>query len=218
MKETDRTEIEIVLKRQRAYFETHETKDLLFRIEQLKRFKTAIQKYESRITDALFQDLHKSEEEACLTEISIVLGEINNHIKHLKKWSRIKTVKSPLALFPSKSKIIYEPLGLALIIAPWNYPFQLLMNPLVGAISAGCCAILKASPYTPHTAIVMEELIKETFPEKYVYVTQGHRDVNTILLEQKFDIIFCTGSPSLGKIVMKYAAENLTPVILELGT
>lgn len=217
MKDTTREEILRGLASQREYFATDETKNVDFRILQLKRFRDAILRYEDRITDALFKDLHKSKEEAYLTEISIVLSEINNHIKNLRRWSKPKSVKSTLAMFPSKSKVMYEPLGMALIIAPWNYPFQLLMNPLVGAISAGCCTMLKASPYTPHTAVVMEELIKETFPEKYVFFSQGHREVNTILLEQKFDFVFFTGSPSLGKIVMKSAAENLTPVILELG-
>ncbi len=124
---------------------------------------------------------------------------------------------SPLALFPSQSKIISEPLGNALIIAPWNYPFQLLINPLIAAISSGCTAILKPSPYVPQTSLAIQKMIEETFHKDYIAVVQGNRDINTILLEQKFDLIFFTGSPDLGKIVMKAAAKHLTPVVLELG-
>lgn len=206
-----------ILKKQKEFFQTHETKDVSFRIENLKKFMNAIEKYEKKITDALWTDLHKSYEEAYLTEISIVKSEIKNHLKHLKKWARPRRIPTPLPLLPSTSRLIYEPLGVSLIIAPWNYPFQLLMNPLVGAISAGCTAILKPSPYTPTVAKVMEELITDTFEESYIGMVQGGRDVNKMLLEQRFDVIFFTGSPSLGKIVMKAASEHLTPVILELG-
>ncbi len=202
---------------QRAFFSTGETKDINYRMAQLRKLKQIIIQNQSKIENALWKDLHKSPEEAFLTEINIVLGEIDNHIKHLKKWARPRKVSSPIFLFPSSSKIIYEPLGIALIVAPWNYPFQLLMNPLVGAISAGCCSILKPSPDTPNTAKVMEEMIVENFDSKYISVVQGTRETNTILFAQRFDIIFFTGSPKVGKVVMKAAAENLTPVILELG-
>jgi len=217
MKNTSKTTIENILHGQRTFFATHRTKDIDFRIEQLKKFKAAILKYETKIAEALWTDLHKSNEEAYLTEISIVTGEIDNHLKKLKKWSKPQWIYTPIHLFPSKSKLLYEPLGMALIIAPWNYPFQLLLNPLVGAISAGCTAVLKASPYTPATAQVMEDLISETFDPSYIAFTQGGREVNQLLLEQRYDVIFFTGSPSLGKTVMKYAAEHLTPVVLELG-
>jgi len=215
--ETTSIEVENMLKKQRMFFASHQTKDLSFRIRQLKKFKTAILKYEKKITDALWIDLHKSYEEAYLTEISMLIQELNYHIKHLKRWTTPKKTPTPIHLFPSKSRIIHEPLGVALIIAPWNYPFQLLMNPLIGAISAGCCAVLKPSPYTPTVAKVMEELITETFEEHYISITQGGRNVNTMLLEQRFDIIFFTGSPDLGKIVMQAASKHLTPVVLELG-
>lgn len=217
MKITSKLEIEQHLASQKAFFATHQTKDIHFRIAQLKKFKESILKYEKQITDALWKDLHKSAEEAFLTEISIVLSEINNHIKHLKRWSKPLKVSSPMVLFPSKSKIIYEPLGVVLIISPWNYPFHLLMNPLVGAISAGCCAILKTSPYAPNVADVMDKIITEAFPSEYVCITHGHREVNESLLEQRFDLIFFTGSPEVAKTVMKSAAKNLTPVVLELG-
>ena len=217
MKESTREEIEGLLSGHRTCFSDHETRDLTFRIEMLKKFKTSIRRMETQITDALWLDLHKSAEEAYLTEISIVLQEVDNHIRHLKKLAKPKRVPTPLHLLPSTSKIIYEPLGVALIMAPWNYPFQLLMNSLVGAISGGCCAMLKPSPYTPTVASVMEELIQSTFTSEYISIVQGGRNVNSILLEQRFDVIFFTGSPDLGKIVMKAASAHLTPVVLELG-
>jgi len=217
MEDTTRSAIEEVLARQRGFFAAGQTKSLKFRLDNLIRFKAGIKKFEQRITEALWNDLHKSREEAYLTEISLVVQEIDNHIRHLKRWSKPKRVPTPLQLLPSKSRILYEPLGIALIMAPWNYPFQLLMNPLVGAISSGCCAMLKPSPYTPRVASVMEELVRETFQPDYIAVAQGCRKVNAILFEHRFDIIFYSGSPAVGKVVMRAAAEHLTPVILELG-
>jgi len=217
MNDTSLETIESLVAGHRSFFATHQTKDIAFRTEQLRRFKNAILKYEQQITEALYADLHKSAEEAYMTEISIVLQEIDNHLKHLKYWAKPNKVPTPIHLLPSSSKIMYEPLGVALIIAPWNYPFQLLMNSVVGAISGGCCAILKPSPYTPTVAAVMEELIHETFDSKYISMVQGGREVNKALLEQRFDIIFFTGSPDLGKVVMKAASAFLTPVVLELG-
>jgi aldehyde dehydrogenase (NAD+) len=210
-------DIESIVKSQHNYFATHCTKSLNFRMENLKKLKAVIIKYDNKIAEALWVDLHKSYEETYLTEISIVVQEINNHLKHLKRWAKSRRVKTPVQLLFSTSRIMYEPLGVALIIAPWNYPFQLLLNPLVGAISSGCCAVLKPSPYTPHIAKVMEEMLAEIFDSKYIAVVQGSREVNQILLNQRFDIIFFTGSPSLGKVVMNAAAKNLTPVVLELG-
>jgi len=209
--------VEELLKVQRSFFASQKTKNIAFRISSLEKLKGAILNYQNKITEALWKDLRKSKEEAYLTEISIVVQELNLHIKHLKKWAKPKSVQTPLYLLPSSSKIWQEPLGVSLIIAPWNYPFQLLMNPLVGAISAGCCAVLKPSPHTPNVAKVMEELIKETFDRNYISIVQGGREINTMLLEQRFDSIFFTGSPAFGKVVMKAAAVYLTPVILELG-
>lgn len=209
--------IETILEKQRGFFASHSTKSIEFRIEQLKKFRSVILRNEKKISEALWLDLHKSPEEAYLTEISIVLQEIDNHVANLKNWAKPKWVVTPLQLLPSSSKIVYEPLGIALIIAPWNYPFQLLLNPLVGAISSGCCAILKPSPYTPHIAGVMQELVDEIFDPAYIAMVQGGRAVNQLLLDQRFDVIFFTGSPSLGKIVMESAAKYLTPVVLELG-
>ena len=202
---------------QKEYFLSGATLDVSFRKTMLRKFLKAMQKWETRLCDALWTDLHKSYEEAYLTEISIVTGEIKNHIKHIGKWSRRERKHSPLKLFPSRSYIVKEPLGSTLIISPWNYPVQLLLNPLIGAISAGCTAVLKPSPYVPTVSKTIEEMIRETFEERYIAVVQGNRNVNTALLEQRWDLIFFTGSPALAKTVMSAAAENLTPVILELG-
>lgn len=214
---TSKEKIEAIVASHRIFFNDHQTKSIDFRIEGLKKLKSAIVKNEAKIAAALHADLHKSFEEAYLTEISIVLAEIEYHLKNIKHWAEPQKVSTPMHLLPSSSKIIFEPLGLALIIAPWNYPFQLVINPLIGAISAGCCVIVKPSPYTPSVAIVIEEILSEVFDENYISVVQGDRDVNTILLEQKTDVIFFTGSPALGKVVMTAAAKHLTPVILELG-
>ncbi len=202
---------------QRLYFATHKTKPLEYRLDMLRRLRSAIVCYEQRLSDALYLDLHKSYEEAYLTEISIVLGEIDNFLKNLTRWAAPSKKSTPLKLFPSKSVIVTEPLGVALIIAPWNYPVQLLLNPLVGAIAAGCTAVLKPSPYVPNVSRVLSELIKECFVEEYIAVIEGNREVNAALLRERYDLIFFTGSPDLGRVVMRSAAENLTPVVLELG-
>lgn len=212
---TDR--ISAIVEAQRSYFRSGATRPVEFRLEQLKRLREAIVRHEQAIVDALYVDLHKSYEEAYLTEISIVLAEIDNFLKHLRGWASLSKKRTPLKLMPSKSGIITEPLGVSLIIAPWNYPMQLLLNPLVGAIGAGCTAVMKPSPYVPHVAEVLERLIRDTFSEEYVAVVQGNRDVNRALFNQRYDVIFFTGSPELGRVVMRAAAENLTPVILELG-
>ena len=202
---------------QRAYFNSGATLSKEFRIRQLNRLREALKVWEKPLCEALWKDLHKSYEEAVMTELSIVEGEIRNHLRHLGGWMRTKRTPSPIKMSPSRTKVMSQPLGTALIMAPWNYPVQLLLNPLVGAISAGCTAILKTSPAVPHTAQVLVQMIGCTFEEQYVTVINGHRDVNTALLEQKFDVIFFTGSPTLGRTVMEAAARNLTPVVLELG-
>ncbi len=202
---------------QKKFFATGETRKIDFRKEMLQRFSDAIIANEKKITDAVYLDLHKSYQEAYLTEISLVLSEIRYHLKNVGRWARPKRVPTPIYLLPSSSSLMHEPLGVSLIIAPWNYPFQLLMSPLVGAISSGCCAVLKPSPYTPNIAKVMEEMITSIFDHKYVTTIQGGREVNQKLLEERFDMIFFTGSPALGKLVMKAASEHLTPVVLELG-
>lgn len=217
MDNTSTDRILSITEAQKEFFRSGATLDVCFRKKMLRKFLKAMGKWESRLCDALWTDLHKSYEEAYLTEISIVTGEIKNHIRHIGKWSRKERKHSPLKLFPSRSYIVKEPLGNTLIISPWNYPVQLLLNPLVGAISAGCTAVLKPSPYVPTVSKTIEDMIKETFDERYIAVVQGNRNVNTALLEQRWDLIFFTGSPSLAKTVMAAAAKNLTPVVLELG-
>lgn len=217
MTSTTNEQIISIRKAQKEFFMSGATLDIKFRKEMLKKFLSAMEKWEKALTDALWTDLHKSYEEAYMTEISIVKGEIKAHIKHLSKWARRRKVASPLKLFPSRSYVVKEPLGNSLIISPWNYPVQLLLNPLVGAISSGCTAVLKPSPYVPNVSQAIEDMIADTFAPEYIATVQGHRDVNTALLEQRWDIIFFTGSPALAKTVMAAAAKNLTPVILELG-
>ena len=217
MENTTIEKIAEICKAQKEYFRTGATLDVKFRKEMLGKLLKAMQKWEGKLTEALWRDLHKSYEEAYLTELSIVTGEIKNHLKNVGKWAARKRRHSPLKLFPSRSYVVKEPLGNTLIISPWNYPVQLLLNPLVGAISAGCTAMLKPSPYVPNVSKVIEDMISETFDERYIAVVQGNRDVNTALLAQRWDLIFFTGSPALAKTVMAEAAKNLTPVVLELG-
>ena len=202
---------------QREYFRSGATLDVKFRKEMLQRLLDSLHKWEKPLAEALWHDLHKSYEEAYMTEFGILYGELKNHLKHLSSWAAPKKVGAPLRIFPSRSKIVSEPLGNTLIIAPWNYPVQLLINPLIGAISAGCTAILKPSPYVPNVAHVLEQMIDDTFDDNYIAIIQGNRDINRYLLEQRFDLIFFTGSPMLGREVMTAAAKHLTPVVLELG-
>lgn len=203
--------------KQEIYFRSGATLDVRTRKANLVAFEKAVLKWEKPLCEALWKDLHKSYEESYIAEVSILLGEIRTHIRNIGKWTRPQRRPTPMKLFPSRSKIISEPLGTVLIISPWNYPVQLLLTPLVGVISSGCTAVLKPSPYVPEVSEVIEKMIRDTFPEEYVAVVQGDRDVNTALLEQRWDMIFFTGSPSFGRAVMAAAAKNLTPVVLELG-
>lgn len=206
-----------ILTNQRQYFSTGATRDVAFRLSQLRKLRDALERYEPQLLDSLWQDLHKSPREAFLTEMSIVYGEINYALRHLKKWAKRKRVAPELKVLPSRSYIQYEPLGVSLIIAPWNYPVQLLFAPLVGAIAAGCTVVLKSSPYTPTVDFVMRKLVESTFAPEYIAYTQGGREVNTALLAERWDMIFYTGSPTVGRVVMQAAAKNLTPCVLELG-
>lgn len=214
---TPTAEIKKITEAQRRYFASNATLPRKFRKEQLKKLQKALKEWEKPLCEALWTDLHKSAEEAIMTELSIINGEIRNHLSHLRCWMKSRRVGTPLKMMPSRSCVVCEPLGNALIISPWNYPVQLLLNPLVGAISAGCTAILKPSPYVPNVSRVIGEMITAIFDTQYIAVVQGNRDVNSALLEERFDIIFFTGSPSLGRKVMSAAAKNLTPVVLELG-
>ena len=209
--------IQTTREKQQQYFLSGATLALPFRKQALRKLLQAMKQYERQLADALWQDLHKSYEEAYLTELSIVYGEIRNHLRHLSRWARPERKSSPLAIMPASSRIIKEPLGNTLIIAPWNYPVQLLLNPLVGAISAGCTAMLKPSPYVPNVSRVLTELIRNTFPTEYIAIVEGNREINKMLLAERWDMIFFTGSPALGKMVMEAAAKHLTPVVLELG-
>ena len=209
--------ISSTLRKQRAYFHSGATLALPLRKQMLRRLASAMHQYENKLTDALWQDLHKSYEEAYLTELSIVYAEIRHHMKGMRRWAKAERCASPVAIMPATSKVVKQPLGNTLIIAPWNYPVQLLLNPLVGAISAGCTAMLKPSPYVPNVSRVLSEMIRATFPDEYIAIVEGNREVNKMLLAERWDLIFFTGSPSLGKMVMEAAAKTLTPVILELG-
>ena len=203
--------------KQQQYFRSGATLPLCFRRQMLRKLSNAMHEYEKPLAEALWTDLHKSYEEAYLTELSIVYGEIRNHLRHFSSWAKPERKSSPLAILPASSRIIKEPLGNTLIIAPWNYPVQLLLNPLVGAISAGCTAMLKPSPYVPNVSRVLTEMIRATFPEEYIAIVEGNRQVNQMLLAERWDLIFFTGSPALGKMVMEAASKHLTPVVLELG-
>ena len=202
---------------QKQFFETGRTRDLAFRICQLQLLADAMRKNETVLEEALKKDLGKSAFESYATEIGFVLADIRYTIQNLQKWSAPKRVRTPLYLFPGKSKIQKEPYGSVLILGPYNYPVQLLAEPLVGAIAAGNCAVLKPSELTPHVSEAMYQIVHSTFKEEYIACVEGGVEVNQELPSQKFDYIFFTGSERVGRIVMKAAAENLTPVTLELG-
>lgn len=202
---------------QKKYFESGITKDVDFRISSLYKLKQEIIKNEKKIFEALNKDLSKSETESYLTEVGIILDEISFTIKHLKKWTKPKKVKTAMSQMPGKSYIYSEPYGNVLIMSPWNYPFQLSIAPLIASIAGGNCSIIKPSEYSKHTSKVLKELITNVFKEEYVGVIEGGIEVNTEILNERFDYIFFTGSPYVGKIVLEKAAKNLTPVTLELG-
>ena len=204
---------------QRHFFESGKTRSYAFRKQQLLRLKNAIRSHEDLITEALYQDLHKPATESYTTEIGFVYEEINYTLKHLKDWMKPQRVSTPIIVQPAQSKIYRDPLGLTLLIAPWNYPFQLLISPLVGAIAGGNCAVLKPSEETTHTAQAIEKLINDTFAPEYISVVQGNGAVVVPALMENcsFDHVFFTGSVAVGKIIMAAAAKNLTPVTLELG-
>ena len=209
--------IEELVLQQRAFFASGVTRDIDWRRYQLKQFEEGLKKWEKPLCDALWTDLHKSYEEAYLTEIGLVYGEIREARRKVGRWARRRRKPTPLTVMPSSSYIVREPLGCTLIVSPWNYPVQLLLNPLVGAIAAGCTAILKPSPYVPNISKVLEEFIADTFVDNFVAVVQGNREVNTELFKQRYDLVFLTGSPSLAKVVVAAQAKYLTPIVLELG-
>ncbi|WP_298064942.1 aldehyde dehydrogenase [uncultured Rikenella sp.] len=206
-----------LLDSQRAFFASGRTRAYDFRRDALQKLKSSVRSHLRALYDALWQDLHKSEAEAYLTEAALVLREIDDQLSRLRSRMRPRRVGTPVFLWPSRSRILCEPFGNILILAPWNYPFQLAFAPLAGAIAAGNCVVLKPSPYTPHVSAVMRQIVESAFPADYIAVVEGHRDVNEALLAERWDYIFFTGSPELGRTVMRAAAEHLTPVTLELG-
>ena len=209
--------IEELVRKQRAFFATGVTRDIDWRRFQLKQFQKGLKKWEKPLCEALWTDLHKSYEEAYLTEIGLVYGEIGEALRKVGRWARKRRKPTPMTVLPSSSWIVREPLGCTLIVSPWNYPVQLLLNPLVGAIAAGCTAILKPSPYVPAVSKVLEDFIADTFEEGFVAVVQGNRVVNGELFRHRYDLVFLTGSPSLARIATAAQAQYLTPMVLELG-
>ncbi len=210
-------EIEVILEKQRAYYRSGATLSVKFRREQLKKLYNAVKRREDEINAALTADLGKSSYEGFMCESGLALTEISHMISHVKKYSRRKRVRTPLAQFCSSSYKQPTPYGNVLIMSPWNYPFLLTIDPLADAIAAGNTIIIKPSAYSPNTARVVEKIISECFPPEYVVTVMGGRAENSALLDQKFDLIFFTGSQSVGKEVLRRAAEHLTPSVLELG-
>lgn len=213
----DKISIQKLVEDQKQYFYTGYTYDIDFRKSQLRALKCAIKNNMDLLNDALYKDLGKSNYESFMCEISLVLEEINYFLKHLSSLVRPRKVSASLAQFPAKCRVYHDPHGVVLIMSPWNYPVQLTLCPLVGAIAGGNCAVIKTSEYSPNVSEALEKLISETFPKHYVTVVKGGREENTALLECQFDYIFFTGSVAVGKVVMTAAARNLTPVTLELG-
>ena len=212
-------DINLIFKNQKEFFESGKTINVDYRIKSLKKLNDIIKKNEDKILSELKKDLGKSNFEGYVTEVGILYDDINFHIKNVKKWSSEEKRKSPIVYYPSKSYIYKEPYGVTLIIGPFNYPFQLVIAPLIGAISAGNTAIIKPSENSRNIALLLEKLINENFPEGYLRVVNplGGKETVSLLLDKPFDYIFFTGSVRVGKLVMQKAAQHLTPVTLELG-
>ncbi len=206
-----------IVSKQREYFYSGCTLDLKYRLEAIRKIFLWVKDHEQVILDALKADLNKSETEGYLTEIGVLNEEIRYISKNLHRLIRTRSAKTPLMLMPARCYRVCDPYGVVLILSPWNYPFLLTMDPLVGALAAGNCAVVKPSAYSPHTSAVIAQLIKECFPPEYCTVVEGGRAENASLLEQHFDYIFFTGGTSVGKLVMESASRHLTPVSLELG-
>ena len=210
-------EIQELVAQQRTYFNTGATRTAAFRRQALERLRAALLEREEELNAALLADLNKAPAESYFTETGMVLEELRFQLKHFEKWVRPRRVITPLAQFPSRGELLPEPYGCVLIMAPWNYPVQLCLTPLVGAIAAGNCAVVKPSAYAPASSAAIARLLGEIFPSEFVAVVEGGRAENQALLEQEFDYIFFTGSPAVGREVMAAGAKNLTPVTLELG-
>lgn len=210
-------DIAAIVERQRAHFATGATRPLAARLAALRRLRAALLRFEPQLDQALRSDLNKTPFESYLTETGMVLGEIDFHLRHLPGWLRPKRVATPITLFPASSRQVPEPYGVTLVMSPWNYPLQLCLEPVIGAISGGNCVLVKPSAYAPATSAVVGELIASEFDPGQVAVVQGGRQANQALLEQRFDHIFFTGSVAVGKVVMAAAARHPTPITLELG-
>nr|WP_106783879.1 aldehyde dehydrogenase [Lysinibacillus timonensis] len=210
-------DVEQMIEQQRSFFYTGATRNIEYRKEQLNKLKKSIKKYDRDILNALNRDLGKSEFEGYTNEVGIVLDSIRYMLKNMDDWNQPEEVKTPISLQPAKSFIVREPYGVALIIGPFNYPFQLVMEPLLGAIIGGNTAIVKPSESAIHTGIIVKKIIEETFDPQYIRVVEGEKDEVTALIHASFDYIFFTGSIAVGKIVMRAASERLTPITLELG-
>lgn len=209
--------VEQIIEKQRNFYYSGATRPASFRKEMLDRLRRAIMRYETDILDALWKDLHKGPFEGYMTEIGFILDSISYMMNNLDDWMEPEPVKTPLHLQPAQSSVIREPFGSVLIISPFNYPFQLVMEPLIGAIAGGNCVVVKPSENAPHTGGVVQKILAETFPSEYIYVVEGGVRETSALLHGPFDYLFFTGSARVGKIVMKAAAERLTPFSLELG-
>lgn len=210
-------DIKTAITNQRAFFATGKTKEYKFRVAQLNKLLGLIQEHDQLILDAVHADLRKPAIEAYGSEVLGAFSEIKYVLKHLQAWMKPQKVGTPINLFPSSSYIYTEPLGVVLIIAPWNYPFALTIQPLIGAIAAGNCTILKPSEHAPHTSSAIAKIINNNFDPNFITAIEGGIETNQALLAEQFDHIFFTGGTAIGKIVMEAAAKHLTPVTLELG-
>ncbi|RAU99574.1 aldehyde dehydrogenase [Paenibacillus sp. YN15] len=217
MKVSTKEQAVSIVEAQRSLWRSGQTLELSFRLEQLRRLKSALLRFEKPLLEALRKDLGKGEFEGYTTEVGFCLHSIGETMKKLGKWMKPKKAAVPLHLQPSRSWVQPEPYGSVLIIGPFNYPLQLLIEPLIGAIAAGNCAVLKPSEAAPAVAAAVARLIGETFPEEYIQVVEGEKETVEALIHAPFDYMFFTGSAAVGRIVMKAAAENLVPVTLELG-
>ena len=209
-------ELKSIIKNQRNFFNTNATKSVEYRLRMLQRLKKIISDNEDKILSVLHKDLSKSKSEAYMTEIAMVYVELDEALKNVRSWSRPQRARGTIGTFPAKNYIFSEPYGIVLIISPWNYPFNLAIAPLIAAIAAGNCAVIKCSKESKYTSNLIKEIINNTFDKNYIYCVEPDIDYND-MLSQRYDYIFFTGSSRVGKIIMNAASENLTPVSLELG-
>jgi aldehyde dehydrogenase (NAD+) len=213
----DLIDIHSFVENQKTYFMNGKTREVIFRKDRLRELAGIIRKSDQKILEAVYEDMKKPAVEAYASEISVVVNEIRCVLSHVDSWSKNTRVRTPWHLFPSKSFIMPEPYGVSLIISPWNYPFNLALIPLVSSIAAGNCSLIKPSEFTPHSSAILNEIISKTFDPGFIKVVTGGADEARLLLDEKFDYIFFTGSPATGRRVMEAAARHLTPLTLELG-